>query len=139
MSNCGFIRILYQPFSLLPYMVISFFYHQLIHILFFPLKQNKQSEKAIFYIIPAINMTLWKWQNYGDSKNLSGCQGLVGCQSLSHVQLCNPTGCSLCPWNSLCKNTGVGCHYFPPQGIFLTQGLNLVSCISGKFFFFNLF
>ena len=30
----------------------------------------------------------------------------------------------LCPWNSLGKNTGVGCH--PPlQGIFLTQGSNL--------------
>ena len=30
----------------------------------------------------------------------------------------------LCPWNSLGKNTGVGCHAFL-QGIFLTQGLNL--------------
>ena len=29
----------------------------------------------------------------------------------------------LCPWNSLDKNTGVGCH-FHFQGIFLTQGLN---------------
>ena len=30
----------------------------------------------------------------------------------------------LCPWDSLGKNTGVGCHFLF-QGIFLTQGLNL--------------
>ena len=30
------------------------------------------------------------------------------------------------PWNSLGKNTGVGCHFLL-QGIFLTQGLN--SCL----------
>ena len=29
----------------------------------------------------------------------------------------------LCPWDSLGKNTGVGCHA-RLQGIFLTQGLN---------------
>ena len=29
----------------------------------------------------------------------------------------------LCPWNSPCKNPGVGCHSFL-QGIFLTQGSN---------------
>ena len=29
-----------------------------------------------------------------------------------------------CPWNSLGKNTGMGCHFLL-QGIFLTQGLNL--------------
>ena len=30
-----------------------------------------------------------------------------------------------CPWDSPGKNTGVGCHaLLPPQGIFLTQGLN---------------
>ena len=32
---------------------------------------------------------------------------------------------SLCPRSSLGKNTGVGCHALL-QGIFLTQGLNLV-------------
>ena len=32
-------------------------------------------------------------------------------------------GCSLCSWNSLGKNTGVGCHSLL-QGIFLTQVLN---------------
>ena len=30
----------------------------------------------------------------------------------------------LCPWDSLGKNTGVGCHFLL-QGIFLIQGLNL--------------
>ena len=30
-----------------------------------------------------------------------------------------------CPWNSAGKNIGVGCHFLL-QGIFLTQGLNLV-------------
>ena len=30
----------------------------------------------------------------------------------------------LCPWDSLGKNTGVGCHFLF-HGIFLTQGLNL--------------
>ena len=29
-----------------------------------------------------------------------------------------------CPWNSLGKNTGVGCSHSLLQGIFLTQGLN---------------
>jgi len=42
--------------------------------------------------------------------------------------LCNPVECSpprlLCPWNSLGKNTGVGCHVLL-QGIFPTQGSNL--------------
>ena len=37
--------------------------------------------------------------------------------------LCNPMDCSLCPWNSLGKNTRAG---YPRllQGIVLTQGLN---------------
>ena len=39
----------------------------------------------------------------------------------------------LCPWNSPGKNTGVGSHPLF-QGIFLTQGLNLVFCIVGRFF-----
>ena len=47
--------------------------------------------------------------------------------SLSRVQLCNPKDCKqarlLCPWDSPCKNTGVGCHFLL-QGILLTQELN---------------
>ena len=42
----------------------------------------------------------------------------------SCLTLCNPMDCSLrflCPWNSLGKNTGVGCHALL-QGMFLTQG-----------------
>ena len=38
--------------------------------------------------------------------------------------LCDPVDCSLCPWDSLGKNTGVGCHFLL-QGIFPTQGSNL--------------
>ena len=37
--------------------------------------------------------------------------------------LCNPMDCSLCPWNSPGKNTGVASHSLL-QGIFLTQGSN---------------
>ena len=38
------------------------------------------------------------------------------------------------PWGSPGKNTGVGCHFLF-QGIFLTQGLNLVSPeLAGGFF-----
>ena len=32
----------------------------------------------------------------------------------------------LCPWDSLGKNSGVGCHVLL-QGVFLTQGLKLAS------------
>ena len=48
-------------------------------------------------------------------------------QSLSCVRLLQPHGLQparlLCPWDSLSKNIGVGCHFLLP-GIFLTQGLN---------------
>ena len=37
--------------------------------------------------------------------------------------LCDPMDRSLCPWDSLGKNTGVRSHAFL-QGIFPTQGLN---------------
>ena len=37
--------------------------------------------------------------------------------------LCDRRDCSLSPWNSPGKNTGVGCHSLL-QGIFLTQGSN---------------
>ena len=39
---------------------------------------------------------------------------------------CNPINCNrfLCPWDSLGKNTRVGCHFLL-QGIFLTQKSNL--------------
>ena len=45
----------------------------------------------------------------------------------SYLTLCQPPGLqptrSLCPWNSLGKDTGVGSHALL-QGIFPTQGLN---------------
>ena len=40
--------------------------------------------------------------------------------------LCDPVNCSpriLCPWNSLDKNTGMGCHALL-QGLFPTQAWN---------------
>ena len=37
--------------------------------------------------------------------------------------LSKPIDCSLCPWDSPSKNSGVDCHALL-QGIFLTQGLN---------------
>ena len=37
------------------------------------------------------------------------------------------------PWDFPGKNTGVGCHSLL-QGIFLTQGLNPVSCTRGGLF-----
>jgi len=37
----------------------------------------------------------------------------------------------LCPWSSSGKNTGVGSHSLL-QGVFRTQGLNLVSCIADR-------
>ena len=47
------------------------------------------------------------------------------CSVMSHDSLgshgLQPTRL-LCPWNSLGKNTGVGCHFLL-QRIFLTQGL----------------
>ena len=44
------------------------------------------------------------------------------CPTLCDSTDCSPPG-SFCPWNSLSKNTGVGCHFLL-QGIFLTQGSN---------------
>ena len=43
--------------------------------------------------------------------------------------LCNPMDRLLCPWDFPGKNTGASCHFLL-QGIFPTQGLNLVSWIS---------
>ena len=39
-----------------------------------------------------------------------------GLSCVSHVQLCNPMGCSprlFYPWDSPGNNTGVGCHFLP--------------------------
>ena len=57
--------------------------------------------------------------------------------SQSCLTLCDPINCSLpgssVHGSSLSKNTGVGSHSLL-QGIFLTQGSKLVSCIAGGFF-----
>ena len=41
-----------------------------------------------------------------------------------YLTLCDPMDCSLCPWNSPGKTTGVGSHFLL-QEIFLTQESNL--------------
>ena len=49
-------------------------------------------------------------------------------QLINRVLLCDPMGFSpldSCAWDSPGKSTGVGCHFLL-QGIFLTQGLNLL-------------
>ena len=54
------------------------------------------------------------------------------CSLLScSVALCDPTDCSLpgsSPWDFVGKDARVGCHFLS-QGIFPTQGSNLVSCV----------
>ena len=51
----------------------------------------------------------------------------------SCLMLGDPTECRLlCLWNSLGKNTGVGCHSLL-QGIFLTKDRIQASCTAGRF------
>ena len=52
------------------------------------------------------------------------CDGLVAklCLTLVTPWIVAPTRL-LCPWDSLGKNTGLGCHFFS-RGIFLTQESN---------------
>ena len=59
----------------------------------------------------------------------------VTCWSLSCVRLFETpwTARFLCPWNSPCKNTGVGIHS-SIQGIFLIRGSNLISCSADRLF-----
>ena len=52
------------------------------------------------------------------------------------LTLCDRMDCSPQaphPWDSLGKNTGVGCHFLL-QGIFRPQDQTQVSCTAGKFF-----
>ena len=50
------------------------------------------------------------------------CPALCNTHELWHTRL-------LCPWNFPGKNIGVSCHFLL-QGIFLTQGLTLMSYVS---------
>ena len=74
------------------------------------------------------------------SASLTTLKSLTVC--VSHSVMSNslwPHGLGLtrlfCPWDSPGKNTGVGCHFLL-QEIFPTQGLNLVSSITGRLFSF---
>ena len=51
-----------------------------------------------------------------------GGRSEVGLLILCHPMDCSPPGSSG-PWDSLGKDTGIGCHALL-QGIFLTHGLN---------------
>ena len=67
---------------------------------------------------------------YFHTSSLHACSVTLSCQTL-----CNPIHCLdarlLCPWNSLGKDTEVGCHSYL-QGIFLIRGSNpnLLHCRS---------
>ena len=69
--------------------------------------------------------------------NVCVCVCVCVCVWLSYVQLfVTPwtVACQApCPWNSPGKSNEVGRHFLH-HGIFLTQGLNPVSCIEGRFF-----
>ena len=62
------------------------------------------------------------------SLRYSVCQGSIASVMSNSLQ---PHGLQptrlFCPWDSPCKNSGVGCHDFL-QGIFLTQGWKLLLC-----------
>ena len=62
-----------------------------------------------------------------------GCCCLVTklCLTLCDHIDCSLPGSSLWPWDSPGKNTGVGRHFLL-QGIFLTRGLEGVSCTAGR-------
>ena len=66
------------------------------------------------------------------------CQSLWLCVSVSRSVVSDslrPHGLQPtrlhCPWNFPGKNTGAGCHFLL-QGIFPTQGLTRISCISSR-------
>ena len=63
-------------------------------------------------------------------------QSLRGIQLFAAPMDCSPPG-SLCPWNFLGKNTGVGCHFLH-QGIFPDPGIKPVplasTALAGRFF-----
>ena len=60
------------------------------------------------------------------------CSAPQSCSTLCDPMDCSPPGPPVHDFPG--KNTGVGCH-FPLQGIFLTQGSNLVSPeLVGRFF-----
>ena len=75
---------------------------------------------------PSNQIFIWyfleSWATHGMSINDLKSVCLCVLSHFSHVQLF-ATLWLLCPWNSLCKSTGVCCHALL-QGIFPTQGSN---------------
>ena len=76
---------------------------------------------CLISVISSLNVYYFCLQQYGTVKSFSHfatpCKDSLQPHGLKPARL-------LCPWNSLDKNTRVGCHSFL-QGIFPTQGLNL--------------
>ena len=69
-------------------------------------------EPGIKLVFPALAGGFFTTEPPGKVKEAQSC-----------LTLCDPVDCSLRPWDSLGKNTGVGCHFLL-QGIFPTQGSN---------------
>ena len=72
--------------------------------------------------------SLWELDEFCSSVNPGSLKMHMCMLSQSYLTLCDPMDpmeCTrlLCPWNSLDKKTGVGCHALL-QGIFPTQGSN---------------
>ena len=65
--------------------------------------------------------TLMSLPKYLSWKSIYCCLVAKSCPTLLQPYKLQPT--RLCPWDSLSKNTGMGCHFLS-QVIFLTQGLN---------------
>ena len=80
-----------------------------------------------------LNLGTYAISRFADRRSRTCYHGIIskcseGAQSLSRVQLFTTPGLQptslLCPWNSLGRNTGVGCHFLL-QGNLPNSGLNL--------------
>ena len=69
------------------------------------------------------NLAHEKWKHIHIYELVCECSCVCSLSHFSSIWHCSSPGSS-CPWDSLGKNTGVGCHAVL-QGIFPTQELNL--------------
>ena len=100
--------------------------------------RNLMVEKKLASSLPSCNVLFVKLQKSYELSKISNIS--EESESVSHSIVSDslqPHGLSptrlLYLWNSPGKNTRVGCRSLL-QGIFLTQGSNQVSCITGRFF-----
>ena len=87
---------------------------------------NSARSRWKFYFLPLTFYTKAHMVNYLKELVAQLCLALQP-QGLRPVR-------SFYPWDFPGWNAGVGCHFFL-QGILLTQRLNPVSCIAGRFFY----